>query len=410
MVDSTAQAEQNPPLWQYVPHEAYALPQERMTESIKGGLSGLWQRLRNDEKAAEKPQKSEADLQSVSGSLLDRLVPVPDWPSAAEQLAAAVGPRFGAEPGAKSTLLVVGLPHSENPRILECLAEALEWQTISVPSVGQVLSQDPNWLQKFDGRETPWVLPALERCYVRHSLGLSVVRRLFELLNSGAAGRGVIGCDSWAWAYLDHAIPGRMPDALIAQAFDGDRLSRWFDRFASDGSGRRIIFRQADNGAYVLPPDVAEPGQSVPETSSFVRQLAAYSRGIPGVAGSIWRNALKREPDQPLDEEKERPVEPFSQTTIWVLPWQLTRQPSVPADIHPESAIIMHTLLIHNGVAPAVLPEILPFPESAVARAALALENAGLIEQTRGLWQVSAAGYPAVRRFLLNAGYLTDRF
>lgn len=37
---------------------------------------------------------------------------------------------------------------------------------------------------------------------MRHAGGLTLVRRLLERAVSGQLGRGLIGCDSWAWAYL----------------------------------------------------------------------------------------------------------------------------------------------------------------------------------------------------------------
>jgi hypothetical protein len=58
-------------------------------------------------------------------------------------------------------------------------------------------------------------LPNLEKCYLRHPSGLNTVRHFFTELRSGGLGRGIIGCDSWAWFYLKHVIGGGLPDALV---------------------------------------------------------------------------------------------------------------------------------------------------------------------------------------------------
>jgi small conductance mechanosensitive channel len=45
---------------------------------------------------------------------------------------------------------------------------------------------------------------------------------------SGRLGKGIIGCDSWAWAYLQWVWPLAQPEALTMQAFDGEKLTRLF--------------------------------------------------------------------------------------------------------------------------------------------------------------------------------------
>lgn len=97
-------------------------------------------------------------------------------------------------------------------------------------------------------------------------------------------------------------------------------------------------------------------------------------------------------------------------TTIWVLPWNKLDHPVLPSPISPESSILLHNLLLHNGLSQRVLAEILPLPPNVITRTALVLKNARLIEEDQGLWKVSPAGYPIVRQYLNGEGYLTDQF
>ena len=412
MTKPTEHIEQTPPLWHYVPLPDYAVPQTTMSRSIKGGIRGLWQRFRVAGKKPEDPQKPESDLQHIPNDVLENMAPDPDrqWP--ARSLKTLLDERLGATPDEKPTFMVVGLPHAGNSEILTALARALKWPLIPPPSTDQILSQDLSWLKEMEKHDTPWVVPALERCYLRHVHGLALVRQLFEKINTGALGNGIIGCDSWALAYLKHVLPGRLPDAWVAQAFDDRRLSGLFYELASTRFQKSILFRQTDNGKFVLPvdPEHAGPETAGTETSAFIDQLAAHSRGIPGIALCLWRKALRKEPDKTISDTALSETPSDMKTTLWVLPWEKLDPPALPSPISPESSILLHSLLLHNGLSQAMLAEILPFSPNVITRMALLLKDAGLVEENENLWQVTPSGYPIVRQYLNGEGYLTDQF
>jgi len=404
--------EQQRQLWRYVSLSDYAVPQTTMSRSIKGGIRGLWQKLRVARKKTEDPQKPESDLQHIPNEVLENMAPNPDWQLPAGYLKTALDERLGAKPDEKPTFLVVGLPQGGNAEILTVLAGELNWPLITAPSTDQILSQDLSWLRQMENHDTPWVVSALERCYLRHVHGLALVRQLFEKINTGALGNGIIGCDSWALAYLKHVLPGRLPDTLVAQAFDDDRLSWWFYHLASSRFQKPILFRQTDNGELVLPvePDHVETDKAGPKTSAFIDQLSAHSRGIPGIALCLWRKALRKVPDKTMTDTSLSETPSDMKTTLWVLPWDKLNHPALPSSISPESSILLHSLLLHNGLSQAILAEILPFSPNVITRMLLVLKDAGLIEENEGLWQVSPSGYPIVRQHLNGEGYLTDQF
>lgn len=225
-------------------------------------------------------------------------------------------------------------------------------------------------------------------------------------------GNGIIGCDSWALAYLKHVLPGRLPDAWVAQAFDDRRLSGLFYELASTRFQKSILFRQTDNGKFVLPvdPEHAGPETAGTETSAFIDQLAAHSRGIPGIALCLWRKALRKEPDKTISDTALSETPSDMKTTLWVLPWEKLDPPALPSPISPESSILLHSLLLHNGLSQAMLAEILPFSPNVITRMAVLLKDAGLVEENENLWQVTPSGYPIVRQYLNGEGYLTDQF
>ena len=400
-------------LWDYVRIDEYQLPADTLTHALKGGVAGLWQRLRDHKAQAGTVSQVAEDLHPLPQSLLDRVAPAPDWRLAASSLSATLTTWLDQPAPALPALFIVGPPHNYNAHVLNLVAEAEGWTVLTPPTIDQLLSQDPSWLSPLRDIEGVWVLPALERCYLRHPRGLSLVRQLFAELYQGIPGRGVIGCDSWAWAYLDHVVPSMRPVALSAQALQAKDMAHWFYWLADQAGGGQYVFRQSNSGDYVLSPLQTDPDNTGDDvvSSPFLKHLAAYSRGIAGLAWELWRKRLRSAPENELAEAAENGLDSEGDATIWVLPWDEDEDPSPPDDeAHPEHILVLHGLLLHNGLTSEMLSHVLTLAPNSTTQALLELQDAGLIECWDTLWRISAVGYPSVRRWLSNAGYLCDDF
>lgn len=398
------------PLWEYVPVAEYKLPESTMAHAIRGGIMGLLQRFRSVPEQAGDPLRARETLQALKESALDRITPEPDWRSAAMALKAELTPWINDEQKGKPGVYVVAPPHGNNDKILMELADDLGWKVLSPPEKGEVLGWDSGWIDRLTDQEGPWVLPQLERCFLRHARGLNLVRLFYEKLQSGLLGRGIIGCDSWAWAYFSQVIYGIPPDALVMQAFDHHRLTQWFQGVGGFADQSGCLFRQSDDGVYVLPrsSDLGNPSDPGAKVSPFLQRLAAHSLGIPGVAWSIWRSALKTLPEETVLREAEKEGNADLKSTIWVLPWDQLSQPVLPVPMRPDDPLILHNLLLHNGLTLDALSETMPLSSRSLEQRLVALKGMGLVEQEEGRWRVSACGYPVVRKALHSEGYLID--
>ena len=391
------QKEQN--LWGYVPLTDYSAPQATISRTIKSGIKDIWQRFRQQDTPAHHPAQ---DLEYLPPSAVEKVAPPSHWTGAVRALEIAVkGKTRSAE--APSVMMVAGLPGSGTTQILSRLAKSLGWQLIPAPDPQQILTQDLAWLDWTKSANIPWVLPDLGKTYLRHVHGLTLVRQLLARINSKSAGLGVIGCDSWALSYLRRVLPVSFPEAVVAQAFDDHALGRWLSQKADEGCGRQIHFRQADNGETVLPLDADA------KASAFINQLAAGSLGIPGVALEIWRRALKREPDQTAGDQASE-TGPDDGITIWVEPWEKIPACVVPSDLGPAAPLLMHSLLLHNGLPWDLVADLLPFSATETSRTILALTDAEIVQTHQGELKISARWYPSVRAYLNGEDYLTDQF
>jgi hypothetical protein len=70
--------------------------------------------------------------------------------------------------------------------------------------------------------------------------------------------------------------------------------------------------------------------------------------------------------------------------------------------------MVLHTLLLHNGVATGILPELLPNLARVVRQDLHDLRAAGLVDREHDLWRVTAIAYPVVRATLEGEDFLVD--
>ncbi|WP_372683201.1 hypothetical protein [Desulfosarcina sp.] len=397
-----------PLLWDYVPIAEYKPPAPPVTQSVRERLTFFRRLFGRGEKEQEPPLEGAENIQALPDWQLECIVPTPEWHDPAEALDVELKDWLVQETPVSPVVVMVGPPHNGHCETLMTWAQRQQWPLLSPPTAAQILAGEDTWLTKQIIENTPWVLPCLERTYLRHPEGLTVVRRFLANAYAGNLGRGIIGCDSWAWAFLRHVWRGRVPVTVTLQAFDETRLARHFRDLADASGDRPLRFLQSDDGRDVLLPP--EAGKASGETSNFLQLLAAHSRGICGVARAIWRANLQSKPDEKLTDKADDPVCRIANQTVWVTPWLQMAHPGLPSGAGRDEAFVLHTLLLHNGLPLELMQRLLPLSPGRIMGTLIYLEESGLVAQDETVWQVTPQGYPAVRHFLQAGDYLVDQF
>ncbi len=235
-----------------------------------------------------------------------------------------------------------------------------------------------------------------------------MVRAFVERLMSRR--RVLLGCDSWAWAFLQKAIgiEGLLGSPLTLAPFDAPRLDAWFrDSYDS----RNIEFRQRRNDAPVFVEQAADSEshseEREPETSLLIKSLAARARGNLGVAHALWRSSLRIcDPESVGDE----PAMESSRQTLWVVSPSDLKLPKLANGADKLHRFILHAILLHAGLSVATLDTLLPFSREDICRRIRELRAAGFVNEQNGLFRVSLAAYPQVRQDLCGEGFLVDAF
>jgi hypothetical protein len=410
------------PLWKYIVMDEYRRPEEPTREALQERLKGFWQRLRKG-KIISGPVSVQAELRSASVRLLDRVAPVPKWGSAERALESGLAKWKEQEQPDQMVQVVVGPPGTGTSHVVRRWAERNGFRLIQPPSYRDIIAGSEEWLRQLEG-EDPVALPNLERFFLRHQNGIEGMRKLLDHLCCTSR-RHLVGCSSWALSYLGMTVrfDALTPRPLTLASFDGARLERWFHILATSGGGGNLVFRLADDGSHALPPvegkvsgdeeQIDVPGeQEKPDTPSspFLQKLAARSRGNPLVAWAVWRQCLHIGTDEDVEEEAQEAAARDRGRTLWIRPLPEVRLPEISRGTGAAELLVLHTLLLHDGLPAQILDLLLPFSPGDIMQRLYRLRSGGLVKLEDGLWRVTLLGYPSVRAALSDEDYLVDAF
>jgi hypothetical protein len=401
--------DQKRPAWRFIPLDQYARPVEPASKAVREGILGLLDHIRMP-RSTNGTFRVRTDLTSVPPFLMERVATQADWTALMPALDQALGAWAKEAQPVSPIQVVVGAPHSGIPTALAAWAKELGWRLVVAPTDRQILEGGGEWLDQFShDPEKPLVIPRFEHLYLRHHAGLSLVRRLLDWLCSTQR-RCLIGIDSWAWSYLTKAsqIDTILPHPITLAAFDDESLRTWLQQLAFRSGQFGVVFRQTDSGNFVLPPGGGVESEETAVVTDYVRHLAAFSRGIPGVAWAIWRYSLQYETDDAVEVKAKETAEQDRRLTMWVKTWSQLGLPELPRPVTQPQLFVLHALLLHAGLTMKGLAEVLPLSATEVTESIHRLGPAGLIETVDDKIQVNAISYPIVRKVLSLEGYLVD--
>ena len=394
--------------WDFVRLDEYTRPGGPARETLRNRIQGLLGHLQIPTTGYGNFHEK-VNLTSVPPYLMERVAPNPGWEFLLPGLTAALG-SWVDTPASKSAIrFVIGAPFSGVSEALTLWAKERKWRLVEGPPYRKILNGYKDWVEQFKhNQDMPLVIPRFEDLFLRHHAGLMLARQMLNWLwqrNQPC----LIGIDSWAYAYLSKVL---QLDALKAQpitlaACTFEHLSGWFHNLASGAERFGIVFRQSDNGRFVLKPQGKDYKNA--EISPFIKTLAVYSRGNPGVAWTIWRQSLQYEIDDRVVDKAKSIAEGDRGKTMWVKTWSQLDLPNIP--VVSMDLFVLHALLLHGGLCFGALTQTLSlFDVSEIMDSIHRLCGSGLIEELGETWKVTALGYPAAREALGMNGYLVDGF
>ena len=370
-----------------IPLADYGSPSMPTEHTFRAAWLRLKQRISRDDD--DKPLLSRTGLEHGSLQLLNDLADPPGCAPLLRALDQRLGGwALGRDAGPRLLLLVV--PPCDRTGAIETWARSSGHALLPPPPRADLIGPGDKRAAVDLAGDGLLVIPRLERWFLRQHDGLGMVRSLLAQLAAGGR-RCLVGCDSWAWAYLSKAADAELslPRPRTFEAFDAVRLHQWFADLAIDGD-EGATFRLARNGEDVLACN--EKGEL---RSNWLSLLAARSGGIPWVAWHLWRASMQwRADDSELSERAARAVA-NDDRTVWLVDLEDPRLP--PA--HEDRALLaLHALLIHGRLTAEEAAAVLPATGDADVLPALV--ESGHLRCEHGSYSVRPTAYPAVRRAL----------
>lgn len=412
-----------------IPAEQWTLPQTSMRRSLKGAVRNALRQLRAGVSQAEEPFESMDELPELSAAQQSRLAPEPDYPIQAAAIACDLEHARSEGSLSREVVCLVAPPFSGVQTALARFSElghpgsskdsGEEWRVISPPDT--LLFDDQGASEWWDKQDLsrPWVIPELSDFWLRHLSGLALVKELFRRIANEDAGAGIVGCSSWCWKYWGHYLENAQMSPWTPAPMDSERLGVWFSHLASGCAKPPITARMADDGLYVLPlAETDEAGKNKNgrkrKYSTFLRDLAATSRGNPGVALAIWQRSLRTraDDDAKVEDARKKSEEQSPAAHCWIVPLGRLSLPTMPQSKESVTGFVLHGLLLHNGLDAASLESVTGVSAHELSLVLSRLKRAELViyDQTHQLWHVTAIGYPTVRRHLQSWGFPVDQF
>ena len=325
-------------IWAFISNSDFEPPNSPPQEVARGGVSQAWHWLRN---SVLHRSTGNTSSESTSGDrpadALKSIFSQPDWSAAAESLAIHLRDWFDNTPADRAPVrVIIGPPGCDVAGILQILAQERQLRVLDSPPCHfseQDGKSEAVGLPRTEGAVNEIVvIPHFERYYLRHEEAIAVMRRLTERLRS--RGRVLLGCDSWAWAFLQQAIGVEdiLGSPMMMAPFDADRLDAWLRLICGL---HKYDFRQLRDDEPVFSPVPDRSGSNGeppgPEPSVFIKSLAAQARGNPGIALALWNCSLRTHDPQ---SNTNRASDPTSRSIIRVVFPSDLELPTLPANVN----------------------------------------------------------------------------
>lgn len=379
--------------WNVVALETFCTPGRTQSSQWRRSWRAATSRIGGKE-ASERQAKQESKLRALPEVKLAHWAPAIDWSPAASALSEILY-RHQEAP----LVLFISPPYGGHKEVVSHWAEHQGIDCLPTPTVGELAEGSLEWVERCDHHRR-WAVPALERYFLRNTEGLQGVRKLLEGALTGRLGQGVMGCDSWTYAYLQHAVGLEGVPVFVLQALEGEQLAHYFAHLPreddcptvySTRTGRKIL----SNGGEGEQKDVHKE----------LQRLAAHCRGHLGIAWHYWRERL-REPAENGDADHSSERSQASPESLWLL--DVLAEAELPENTGDVTTLLLHTLLIHGGLEDHVLDLVLPFSNHEALNARLSLTRQGILCCDQQRWQVAPLSYASVRQLLESRHYLVD--
>lgn len=241
-------------------------------------------------------------------------------------------------------------------------------------------------------RKTLMMIPCLDQCFLRCIGGWNSIEYLRDMIIHNRNCFWVIGCNHWAWDFLDFVcqISAYFSEVKPLPELDGAMIQTWLNPIAKT----------------MVEPDAIEDSKDN-LSQAYWRTLASQSSGVSSIAFGVWLNSLRVKRDQLEDGNLSQLNLSETSTTNKTRFTLRQTKPTLPS-LPPLTGIdryLLHSLLIHGQMSHVHLALSLGEPESQIQARIQGLLRAGILASSNGMLSVRAAHYAKLKIELTNNNF-----
>lgn len=248
------------------------------------------------------------------------------------------------------------------------------------------------------------LIPDLSKCFLRCVDGLEGIEYLQDLLLQDRSRFWLIGCNDWAWEYLNVVcqFSAYCEQTISLPAIDDIKLKNWLTPVSET-----IQFEFSDFQDYLsdnlhMESDSEDNWISASEQSYF-KYLAQISLGVSNVAAKLWLNSLGIEHKEENSSQEDTSEAEDNLSTKIVLKW--SRLPDLP-ELTKDDRYLLFSLCLHGEMTLCELALSLGESQNKVQNQIQTLRNSGVIEVRNGFIGINPTHYPRLKRNLANNHFL----
>lgn len=255
-------------------------------------------------------------------------------------------------------------------------------------------------------RTTVIVIPDLEQCFLRCIGGWDGIEFLRDITIHNSHCFWVIGCNQWAWDFLDFAcqISAYFSEIFPLPELDGAAVQNWLAPIAtlvkeSNAEIRHLQSKSSQvksmNNADLPQKDNNTPTEEE-HRQGYWNALVLQSFGVGEIAANLWLRSLRIKQDMPADDpHDQKPL------TLIETPPLL---PSLPS-LTDSDRYLLHSTLIHRQITRAHLALSLGESESQIQARIQWLLREGVLKRSNGVLSVCPVYYKTIQSELSNNNF-----
>ncbi|MEB3886835.1 MarR family transcriptional regulator [Lyngbya sp. CCY1209] len=288
------------------------------------------------------------------------------------------------------------LPWSSRPRDYRAIAEELE-KTILPPAEGdRVLA----------------VIPDLSWCFLRCTDGFDGIDRLKEAIFHDRSRFWLVGCNRWAWLYLDRVcqLGDLFENTISLPPLIPIALKEWIEPVRAP-----LDLQLGEEESAEEEEELEEEKWASQAERRYYHRLAGVSQGVGAIAARGWLESLGISPPKTEEEESENSEEPEpsenpEESETEPPPWILGRPtlPTLPS-LSKEDRFLLFSLAVHGAMTLPHLAMSLGISEGEIHTQVQRLIRVGAVIRpptAEGQLQLNPMHYPRLKRDLDNNKFL----